>query len=89
MSHVTALQIRQSLGKILKQLQGEGKPIIIEKGRAPVAVLISLDDYEKRFLEYQDPEKQAQLLTAFRESGVKTSKNSLTALRKLRYGSRD
>lgn len=49
----TALQLRQSLGAILKKLASTGRPILIEKDRMPAAVLISIEDYQKRFVDVQ------------------------------------
>ena len=51
---VNALQVRQSFGKILKRLNKEKEPILIEKGREPVAALISLKDYKERFIDRLD-----------------------------------
>ena len=51
MEKVNALALRQSLGRVLKNLSKSGRPILVEKGRKPAAVLISLDDYRKRFVD--------------------------------------
>lgn len=83
---VNALQIRQSFGRILKQLQKLGEPIVIEKNREPVAVLISFEIFKQRFLDYREEEKRNELLAAFGKNPAKSSKNSLTLLRELRYG---
>jgi prevent-host-death family protein len=84
---VNALEIRQSFGEILKKLQAKGEPIIIEKGRVPVAVLISLKAFQERFVDYRELQKRKQLLEAFRESAAPASQDSLKILRELRYGS--
>ena len=83
---VTALQIRQTFGKILKKLQASDEPIIIEKGRIPVAVLISLKTFKDRFIDYREEIKRAELLDRFRESISEGSEDSLKVLRELRYG---
>ncbi|MBI1860065.1 MAG: type II toxin-antitoxin system Phd/YefM family antitoxin [Deltaproteobacteria bacterium] len=51
MKKTNALQLRQSMGKVMKDLLKTGEPILIEKGRTPVAVLITLEDYQKRFVD--------------------------------------
>jgi len=51
MKRVNALALRQSLGKVVASLERTGEPILLEKGRRPVAVLISLRDFEERFVE--------------------------------------
>lgn len=62
MRRVNALELRQSLGKVVAALQRNGEPIILEKGRRPVAVLISLRDFQERFVEKAAAEARAQVL---------------------------
>src|SRR5207244_9176517 len=50
METTNALQLRRTLGKVLRKLERDGKPILVEKGRKPKAVLISLRDYNERFV---------------------------------------
>lgn len=83
---VNALQIRQSLGKILEKLKKTDEPIIIEKSREPVAVLISIKTFRERFIDYREEQKRRELLEAFRASGVQPRADSLAALREIRYG---
>lgn len=88
MQKVNALELRQSLSKIVKRLQKSGEPILLEKGRKPAAVLISLEDYKKRFVEKFADEKrrrlEAQILRLARKSSVKESSEEL--VRELRSG---
>ena len=86
---VTALQIRNSLGSILKKLLASDEPIVIEKGRTPVAVLISLKVFRERFVDYREKKRREELLQTFRESAKKSTQSSLEVLRELRYGSRN
>ncbi len=83
---VNALQLRQSLGKILDRLKQEDEPILIEKGHEPVAVLISLRMFRERFVDYREEQKRRQLLDKFRQSASVPTVDSLDALRELRYG---
>ena len=58
MKSVNALELRQSLGSVLKQLATSGKPILIHRGRQPAAVLISLRDYRERFVDQEADERR-------------------------------
>lgn len=51
MKHMNVVQLRQSVGKAVAALEKNGEPIILDKGRRSVAVLISLQDFEERFVE--------------------------------------
>jgi prevent-host-death family protein len=62
MESVNALQLRQSLGKIIARLRRTKRPILLKKGREPVGVLISLEDFEERFAEKEATERRLQLL---------------------------
>ena len=86
MTNVNALQIRQSFGKILKRLQSHDEPIIVEKGRKPVAVLISLKTFQERFIDYREQKKRQELLRTFTDSASLPAEDSLAVLRDLRYG---
>ncbi len=83
--NVNALKIRNEFGRVLESLKESGKPIIIEKNRIPVAVLISLEDFQNRFIDYRETEKKKEIISLFRKNLVKSKKNSLTEIRKLRY----
>ncbi len=84
---VNALAIRQSFGEILKKLEALEEPIIIEKSRQPVAVLISMKVFEKQFVDLREKQKKEALLQEFKESRVLISKDPVELLRELRYGS--
>lgn len=86
MRKVTALEIRQRFGGVLKKLQKKNEPILIEKGREPVAVLISLKTFRSRFVDFREKEKREEFLRRVRRSMVKSPLNSLEVLRELRYG---
>ncbi len=83
---VNALQLRQSLGKILEKLKKTDEPIIIEKGRQPVAVLVSLKVFRERFIDLREEQKRQEMLEAFRLSAANPVEDSLAALREARYG---
>lgn len=79
MHKVNALQLRQSVSKIVSRLQKNGEPILLEKGRKPVAVIISLEDFKKRFVEKDADEQrkklQARIVALARKSSIKESRN--------------
>jgi prevent-host-death family protein len=87
--HVNALKLRQSLGSVLKSLEKTGEPIIIEKNRRPVAVLISLKSFQERFIDLQEKRKREQLIQRYRQVAAESEQDSLKILRELRYGSRN
>jgi prevent-host-death family protein len=86
MKRVNALEMRQSVGKVLRQLEKGGQPVIIERRRQPAAVLISLDDYQKRFADRDADEKREEIVGRIRALRFKapSGKTTLDLLRKLR-----
>jgi prevent-host-death family protein len=62
MLKTNALQLRQSLGAVLKKLQSTGGPILVEKDRKPAAVLITIEDYQARFVDKEADEQRKQLV---------------------------
>ncbi len=62
MKIVNALKLRQQLGSVLRSLQENGRPILIERHSKPAAVLISLEDYQKRFADREADEKRKQMV---------------------------
>jgi PHD/YefM family antitoxin component YafN of YafNO toxin-antitoxin module len=83
---VNALTLRQHFGRVLKDLELANEPIVVEKGKKPVAVLISIELFKKRFLDFQDLEAQRTLYLEFVKSSPKPKQDSLKTLRDLRYG---
>ena len=57
METVNALELRQSLGKVLDQLERGGEPILVCRRRTPAAALVSLKDYRERFVD-RDADEQ-------------------------------
>jgi len=86
MEQVNALAIRNKLGEILDRLTTTGEPILISKGRKLRAVLVTPEDFEKRFLDYKVKEDKKRLLDqlhALRKE-KKGSTDSMSLLRQLR-----
>lgn len=89
MQTTNALAMRQNLGAILHTLQKTGEPILVERGRLPVAVLISLADYKKRFVDIEADEARRQIIHEIKASQIKlpSGTTSLSLIRELRYDS--
>jgi PHD/YefM family antitoxin component YafN of YafNO toxin-antitoxin module len=86
MKTVNALKIRNHLGEVLEELNKTGKPILVSKGRKIQAVLITPDQFKKRFLDHQAEEEKKRLMEIIKASRAKSkeSKDSLEVLRELR-----
>lgn len=64
MQRVNALKLRQQLGSVLKSVQETGRPVMIERNSKPAAVLISLEDYQKRFVDREADDRRRELVEA-------------------------
>ena len=87
MDSVNALKLRQSLGKVLRQLQKGGRPIVVERNRQPVAVLVSMRDFSERFADKRAMALREQLVReihAFRESQQPSTPDTVSLLREAR-----
>lgn len=62
MKEVTALELRQSLGKVLELLERDGEPVLLHKRGRPVAAIISLRDFRERFAERAAAEERDRLI---------------------------
>ena len=58
METVNALELRQSLGKVLDQLERGDDPILVCRRRTPAAALVSLKDYRERFVDREAGERR-------------------------------
>jgi prevent-host-death family protein len=83
MERVNALKLRNNLGEILDRLNTKGDPILISKGRKIRAVLVTPEDFERRFLDVKAQEEKDQLLELFKTLR-KRKKESLQSLKVLR-----
>lgn len=86
MEEVNALKIRNKLGEILERLNDKGEPILISKGRKIRAVLVTPEQFEKRFLDWQTKDEKKRFLEVVKRlrKGKKESLSSITVLRQLR-----
>lgn len=88
MKSVNALELRQSLGKVLRTLERDGAPILVERARRPSAVLISLKDYNERFVDRAADEERRTIVRRIEEIRLRAprGRTSLDVLRSLRNG---
>ena len=86
MKTVNALRIRNNLGEILDELIKTGEPILVSKGRKVQAVLITPEQFQRRFLDFQAEETKKQLLEMIKGSREDSleGKESVAVLRELR-----
>jgi len=86
MERVNALKLRNNLGEILDRLSTKGDPILISKGRKIRAVLVTPEDFERRFLDVKAQEERDQLLELFKTLRKRKTESiqSLKVLRQLR-----
>jgi len=89
MRQINALKIRNHLGEVLDLLRTEGEPILISKGRKIAAVLITPEQYQRRFVDHQAEEQKRRMLEKVLEMRADRigNRDSVTTLRELRgYG---
>ena len=88
MRTINALSLRNQLGAVLDELERTKEPVIVSKGRTPRAVLITVEDFQRRFLDKQTEERRKELLERVRQSrsAATGGKDSLAVLRDLRGG---
>ena len=86
MKTVNALTRRNNLGSVLDTLEKTKEPILISKGRIIRAVLITPDDFRRRFVDRQAEEEKQRLLGKIKSlsSGRVGKEDSVEVLRELR-----
>jgi len=88
MKAVNALELRQSLGRVLRQLERGGTPILVQRGRQPAAVLISLRDYQERFADRDADQRRQEIVARIKAMTFASpkGKTTLDMVRDLRAG---
>ena len=86
MEEVNALKIRNNLGEILDRLNKYGEPILISKNRKIQAVMITPEQFERRFLDWQTQEERSRFLASLKllKKSRQGNLTTLAVLRKLR-----
>ena len=85
---ITAVELRHRLGSVLDQLDRDQGPMIVWKGRQPRAVLLPLALYQERFPDFHEKDPRDALVREIRESAPPATRDTLTELRRCRYGDR-
>lgn len=60
MKTVNALTMRNNLGSVLQELEEKKEPILVSKGRRVRAVLITPEDFQRRFIDRQAEERKKE-----------------------------
>jgi prevent-host-death family protein len=87
MHKTNALAVRRALGTVLRRLQRDGEPILVERNREPAAVLISLRDFEERFVDKiaaGERERLARDILAMRARARPARRKAVDLVRELR-----
>ena len=87
MHKTNAVDVRRALGTVLRRLQRDGEPILVERNREPAAVLISLRDFEERFVDKaaaSERERLARDILAMRARARPTRRKTVELVRELR-----
>ncbi len=86
MKTVNALTIRNNLGSVLDTLEKTNEPVLISKGRVIRAVLITPEEFRRRFIDKQAEEEKQKLLRKIKSLSAKNvlEENSIQVLRDLR-----
>ncbi len=63
MKNLTALYLRKKLGSVLNDVSKKGEQVIISRANKPLAVMISVEEYEEKVLK-KNREKRLQELAA-------------------------
>ncbi len=58
MKTVNALTVRNNLGRVLQELEEKKEPILVTKGRRVRAVLITPEDFQRRFVDVLAEERK-------------------------------
>ena len=86
MEEVNTLTVRNKLGEILDRLEKTGEPVYISKGLKIRAVLVTPEQFGKRFIDWQAEEKKQNFLKSIQalRNPRKGGEDSVAALRRLR-----
>lgn len=86
MKTINALKVRNNLGKVLQELEETKEPVLVSKGGKVQAALITIEDFQKRFVDKQAEEEKEKWLRRLDELRAprRGSVSSLDTLRELR-----
>jgi prevent-host-death family protein len=78
MKKTNALKLRQNLGSVLAALKKDGSPILVEQRSKPAAVLITLEDFQKRFVDRDADQKRKAIIKKILSSHLQTPEGKTT-----------
>ena len=90
MKKINALQLRQSLGKIIESVEKSGEPVLLERGRKPAAVIISIEDFKSRFADKDAESQRMETVKRIKELELKSvrKESAEVMIREIRSGGR-
>jgi hypothetical protein len=62
MKEINAVQLRQSLSRLVRDLERNGDPVILRLGRRRVGAIVSLRDFHERFVLKVAEEERKRLV---------------------------
>jgi prevent-host-death family protein len=84
MKEVTAVELRQSLGKVARRLARTGEPLLLTLDNEPVGVIVSVKDFQERFALHDAAERRRALMEEIRADRITPSKTVDEVLGELR-----
>jgi len=86
MKTVNALTMRNHLGSVLEELERTREPVLVSKGRKVRAVLITPEDFQRRFVDRQAEERKQEWVRRLDDLRAprKVNATTLDVLRELR-----
>ncbi|HUO78484.1 MAG TPA: type II toxin-antitoxin system Phd/YefM family antitoxin [Thermodesulfovibrionales bacterium] len=90
MKTLTALDLRKKLGSVLDDVSMKGEEVIISRGNKPLAVIISVDEYEEK-IQKKHREKRlvdvAASMDRWKKKHLKETKiDTVKGVREIREG---
>lgn len=87
MKSTNALEVRRSLGRVLRKLEKGGEPIVVDRNGRPAAVLVSIAEFRERFADKdaaEERERIAKEILALRTRAKRSKRTVVEELRRLR-----
>ncbi|OHD23888.1 MAG: hypothetical protein A2064_01340 [Spirochaetes bacterium GWB1_66_5] len=80
------MKLRNNLGAVLQELEQTKEPVLVSKGRIIKAALVSIEDFQRRFVDKQAEEERELWLQRLGELRARRvgDVSSLDALRQIR-----
>ncbi len=90
MKTLTALDLRKKLGSVLDDVSMTGEEVIISRANKPLAVIISIDEYEEKIQKKHREKKLVEVAASmdrWKKKHLKETKiDTVKAVREIREG---